>query len=104
APNVLHGHRVQVTTGTEEDRNHLLLNRHWLVLGLLEQLDQPRTTVQLGLRRRVEVRGEGGEGFQFAVLRQVQAQRTGHLLHRLDLRRTAYARHRDADVDGRPHT
>ena len=74
APDVFDGHRVQVTAGAQEDRNHLLLNRHGLILRLLEQLDQPLTTLQLRLGRGVQVRSEGGERFQFAVLRQVQAQ------------------------------
>ena len=71
---VLHRHRVQVTACAEEDRNHLLLNRHRLVLRLLEQLDQPRTALQLRFRGGVEVGSERGEGLQLAVLRQVQAQ------------------------------
>jgi len=35
------------------------------------------------------------------VLRQLEAERAGDLLHRLDLRRSTDARHRDASVDGR---
>jgi hypothetical protein len=36
-----------------------------------------------------------------AVLREVELQRAGHLLHGLRLGRATDARHRDADVDGR---
>ena len=57
-----------------------------------------------GLRRGVQVGAEGGERLQLAVLRQVQPQRAGDLLHRLDLRGATDAGHRDADVDGRPDT
>ena len=44
-----------------------------------------------------------GERFELAVLREVEAQTAGDLLHRLDLRRATDARHRDADVDRRAH-
>src|SRR6185503_18995905 len=36
-----------------------------------------------------------------AELRQVEAERTGDLFHRLDLRATTNAAHGDTDVDGR---
>src|SRR5207244_672344 len=42
------------------------------------------------------------EGGQLAVLRQLEAQGPGDLLHGLDLRVPAHAGDRDADVDGRP--
>ena len=38
---VLDRNRVQVALGAEEDRDHLVLDRHRAVLRLLEQLDQP---------------------------------------------------------------
>ena len=53
--------------------------------------------------RLVEVGAEGGEGLQLAELRQVEPQRAGDRLHRLDLRRPTDPGDRDADVDGRPH-
>ena len=80
----------------------LLLDRHRHVLALLEELDQALAAVELRLRGLVEVGAELGEGRQLAVLREVEAQRAGDLLHRLDLRVAADARHRDADVDGGP--
>ena len=56
-------------------------------------------------RRRVEVaRAELRERLQLAVTAPGPAQRAGDLLHRLALRRTAHARHRDADVDRRADT
>jgi len=103
-PDVLHRNRVQVTAGTQEYRNHLLLDGHRLGLRLLEQLDQPCAALQLRLGRGVQVRSEGGEGFQFPVLRQVQAETSCHLFHRLDLRRATDAGYRDTDVDSRPDT
>ena len=78
-----------------------LLHREGLVLRLLEQLDQARAAGELRLRRGVEVGAEGRERLQLAVLREVEAQAAGHLLHRLELGRAADAGHRDADVDGR---
>lgn len=93
-----------MASGAQEDRNHLLLNRHGLILRLLEQFDEPLTALQLRLGGRVQVGCKRRERFQFAVLRQVQTQRAGHLFHGLDLRRTAHAGHRHTDVDGRPHT
>jgi len=55
-----------VTAGTQEYRNHLLLDGHRAGLRLLEQLDQPRAALQLRLGRGVQVRSERSEGFQFA--------------------------------------
>ena len=51
--------------------------------------------------RLVEVGGELREGRELAVLREVEAQLAGDLLHRLGLRVTADAGDRDADVDRR---
>ncbi len=93
---------VELAGGAGPDRDDLLLDRERRVLGLLEQLDQPCTTLELGLRCRVQVGAERGERLQLAVLGQVQAQPAGDLLHRLDLRRAADPGDRDADVDGRP--
>ena len=71
------------------------------VLALLEDLDQPLAAVELRLRRLVEVGAELRERRQLAVLREDEAQRARDLLHRLDLRVAADARHRDADVHRR---
>ena len=93
-----------MTAGAEEDRDDLILDRVGRVLRLLEQLDQARTTVQLRLGSRVKIGGEGREGLQLAVLRQLQAQTSCHFLHCLDLSGAADAGHRHTDVDGRAHT
>ena len=89
------------TGGAEPDRDDLTLDRERRVLRLLEQLDQPLTTLELGLRRLVEVGAEGGERLQVAVLGEVEAKPAGDRLHRLDLRVTTDPGHRDTDVDGR---
>src|SRR5699024_1687153 len=49
---------------------------------------------------RVEVGGEHREGLERAVLREVELESTGDLLHRLDLRVTADPGDRDTHVDG----
>ncbi len=69
---------------------------------LVEQLDHALAARQRALGRLVEVRAELGERLQFAVLREVELQAAGDLLHGLDLRVAADAAHGDADVDGRP--
>ena len=55
--------------------DHLMLERHRLVLRLLEDLLQALTAAELGLRRLVEVGTELGEGRQLAELGHVEAQR-----------------------------
>ena len=51
----------------------------------------------------VELGAELRERLELAVLREVEAQAAGDLLHRLRLRVAADAGHRDADVDRRLH-
>ena len=74
------------------------------VFGLLEQFHQAGTAVQLGFRRGVQVRGEGGEGFQVTVGGQVQTERAGHLLHALGLGSTAHTGNGHTNVNGGTHT
>ncbi len=80
-----HLHVVEVAVGHRVDDRHLLLDRHRLVLRLLQHLDQPGAAGELPLGGGVEVGAELGEGLQLAVLRQREPERAGHLLHRLDL-------------------
>ena len=54
------------------------------------------------LRGLVEVGAELRERGELAVLREVELQRAGDLLHRLDLRRRADARDREAGVHRGP--
>src|SRR4051794_34166948 len=83
------------------DRGGLKTDAHRLILTLLQDLDETTAAIELRLRNFVEVGAELRERRQFAVLREVEAQRARHRAHRSHLRRTADARHRDADVDGR---
>ena len=72
------------------------------MLRLIEQLDDALAAVDLGLRRRIQLRTELGEGGQLPELREVAFQPAGHLLHRLELRGRTDARDRDPDRDRRP--
>src|SRR6185436_9670042 len=70
-----------------------------LILPLLENLDEALAAVELRLRDFVEVGAELRECRELAILREVEAQRTGDGAHGAHLRRAADARDRDADVD-----
>ena len=94
---------VEVAAGAGVDRRDLVLDLPRLQLVLVERLDQALAAGQRRLRLGVEVRAELRERLELAVLRQLEAQLAGDLLHRLGLRVAAHARHRDADVDGRAH-
>src|SRR6185436_6099392 len=94
-------HRVEEAVDAGEDRNDLLLDRHRRILRLLEQLGQARAAVEQALGRGVEVGAELGEGGHFAILGQLQLDRSGDLLHRLGLRGRADAADRETDVDCR---
>ena len=94
---------IEEAVGRGVDHDDLLLDGHRRALVLVERLDEPLPAGERRLRVGVEVRAELGERLEVAVLRELELQPPGDLLHRLDLRVAADARHRDADVDGRPH-
>src|SRR6185437_9385181 len=98
-----HRHVVDEPVRHGEDDHDLLLDRHRLVLALLEHFDRARAAIELPPGGGVQVRRKGGKGFQFSKLGEVEPQAAGDRLHRLDLRRPADARHRDAGVDRRAH-
>ena len=87
--NLLDFEIVQHAVGAGIDDDHLFFNRKRLVLWLLQNLNQPFAAIQLGLRRFVQLGAKQRKGGQFAVLRQIQAKRAGHLAHGLDLRAAA---------------
>ena len=97
--NGLDRHRVQITVGGGIDDRHLLLDGERLILRLFQDLDQAAAAIELIERGLVEVGTELRERRELAVLREVEAQRAGHLPHRFHLRRAADARHGVADVD-----
>src|SRR5439155_14852259 len=80
----------------------LLLERHRLILALLEDLHQAAAAIELILRALVEVAAELREGRELAILRQRQAKTAGDRLHRLGLRVAADTADRDTYVDGGP--
>src|SRR6185437_5712183 len=82
---------VEVAAGARVDRGDLVGDAERLALFLFQQLDQSFAAGQRFLRLRVELRAELGEGLEVAVLGEVEAQFSGHLLHRLRLRVTADA-------------
>ena len=77
---VRHRHVVDEAVGHRVDDHDLLLDRHRLVLPLLEHFDRARAAIELPLRRGVEVRRERGERFELAVLREVEAETAGDRL------------------------
>src|SRR6478672_1192272 len=102
-PDVLDRDVVQLAGRTGPDRDDLLLDGVRRALRLLEQLDESRTTGELGSRGGVEVGGEHGERLHGTELGEVELESTGDRLHRLDLRGAADSGDRDTHVDGRTH-
>src|SRR5262245_26940897 len=94
---------VQVPARAGVHDHDLLLDGHRLVLGLLQDLDEPLAARQLVAGRLVQVARELRERGQLAELGQVELQLARDLLHRGRLGVAADARHADADVDRRPH-
>src|SRR5205085_4581755 len=76
---------VEVAVRAGVDREHLLLDRQRLTVGLLEQLDQATATVDEVLRSLVQFSAEAGEGFKLAEVGEVELQTACDRLHRLDL-------------------
>jgi len=100
----LDGDAVDEAVGRGVDLQHLILDRQRLALALVERLDQALATRQRALRVRIQVGAELREGLEVAVLRELELEPAGNLLHRTDLRIAADARDGDADVDRRAHT
>ncbi len=93
---------VEVSAGAGVDRRDLLGDRERLTLALVERLDEALTAGEGPLGLGIELGAELGERLELAVLREVEAQLAGDLLHRLRLRVAADPGDRDADVDRRP--
>src|SRR5690625_7551975 len=70
-------------------------------LSLHDALPITRTTRELGARGRIQVGGEHRERFQRAVLREIELQRSGNLLHRLNLRVATNTGDGDTNVNSR---
>src|SRR5205814_802968 len=100
---ISNGISIEMSASARIENHDLLFDRQGFVLTLLQHFDQPLPSIELRPGRFVEVAAELREGGQFAILRQIETQRAGHLPHRLYLRRAAHPRHRIADVDGWPN-
>jgi len=87
--------------GCGPDHEHLLFDVHRLILRLLQDFSETLTTRELCLRGFIEIRTELRKRLKLAELGQVETERSRHLLHRFDLRGSAYARNAVADVDRR---
>src|SRR5882762_11262274 len=90
--NVFYRNVIGKAVNRRPDDQHLLLDVHRLVLRLFQDFRQTLAASQLRLRRLVEVRSELSERSQLAILRQVETQTSGNLLHGFDLGRAADAR------------
>ena len=99
-----HGDGIEVTARTRKDHANLFFHLQRRELRLFQELSQARTAREHLLGGSVEVGSELRKGRHFAVLRQLAFDLSGHLLHRLGLRRGADARHRETDVHGRADT
>src|SRR5688572_6229582 len=97
AEHIVNRNLVHQALNTGPHRNDLLL--HWIrrVLRLAEQLDQSSAAIELATSRRVEVRGEHRKSLHVAVLGELQLERAGDILHRLDLGRATDSGYRDTD-------
>ena len=93
-------HAIEESSVAGKDGDNLVLDVHGEA-ALLEELGHASATGELLLGRLVEVAAELRERLQLAIGGQVEAQRTGNLLHGLDLRGTTDSGNRDADVDCR---
>jgi hypothetical protein len=93
-------HLVEETTDTSVEDANLLLSGDGNVLLLLKELSKLLTSVEQVLGGSVEIRTELGEGSDLSVLGKLELERTGDLLHGLDLGSRPDTGHRETDVNG----
>ena len=91
---------VKVSTDTGVEDTGLLLNGHGDVLLLLKELGQLLTSVEELLGGGIEIGTELGEGGDLTVLGELELERTGELLHGLNLGGGTDTRHGKTDVNG----
>src|SRR5699024_10253109 len=99
--NQLNRYIDEVLVNNGKDDNNLLLNRYRAVLRLLEHFDDAFALCQTRLGVGVQIGTELRERLQLTVLRIRQLERTGYLLHRLDLCVTTNTGYRDTGVNRR---
>ena len=103
-PNFVDRNIVHKSVYTSKNRQHLIRYRHRLILLLLEQLHHSCTPSQLRLGGLVQFTSELCKGRHFPILGQIQTERSGHLFHGLNLRRSTYTGNRQSHVNGRTDT
>jgi len=94
------GEFVEVSTDTSVEDAHLLGSGHGHELVLLEELGELLATVELLLGGGIEIRSELGKGSDLTVLGKLELERTGDLLHGLDLSGGTDTRDGETDVNG----
>jgi len=72
---------VKVSTDTGVDDSDLILDGHWHVLTLLEELSETNTTAEKLLGGGVKIGTELGEGSDLTILGELELHGTGDLLH-----------------------
>ena len=102
-PHLIDRQIVEHAAGSGEDGDDLLRERQGRELRLLQQFHQALAAIELLLRGLVEIAAELRECRQFAVLREFEFQRSGHLPHGFDLRAAADAAYRKSDVHRGAH-
>ena len=90
---------VEIATHASEENASLLLDGHWHVLLLLEELGELLTSVEELLGGSIKIGTELGEGGDLTILGKLELERTGELLHGLDLGGGADTRHGKTDID-----
>ena len=83
--NLSHGDIVEMTVDTCVDKRNHLIDGHWLILLLLEQLGQTLTTVECLLRGGIKIGTELGEGGNLTILCQEKLEGPSDLFHCLQL-------------------
>src|SRR5690606_27960445 len=102
--NLVDSQLVEIAVNTGENHGNLLFRLQRRELRLLQKFSQARTAVQKALRCSVKIGTELCEGGHFTILGKLALDRTGNLLHGLDLGRRTNARNRQADVNSRTDT
>ena len=95
---------IEVSTHSCVQDAHLLCSGHRDELILLEELGKLLTTVELLLGGNIEIGSELCEGGDFTILGQLELERTGDLLHGLDLGGRTDTRHGQTHIDSGANT
>ena len=98
------GHVFEQTVDAAIDYSYLVFNSPGMILRLHKQSLVFAATVDDCGSYGVDVATEFGEGLKLTILSLSNLQRTGHLLHRLNLGAAAYTANGDTYVYGRTDT